>query len=51
MNLRTKIIIYLIILLLIDSLPIPLPVTALIMLYVVMQRPAWFSDVVRQIYN
>ncbi len=51
MNSQTKILTYVILLLLIDTLPLPLPVTASILLYVVLRRPAWFSQLYRQIYR
>lgn len=51
MNPRAKIFVYLVLLIFVDIIPLPLPVTALILLYVVLQRPAWFSDMYRQVYQ
>lgn len=51
MNPRSKIIMFIILLIVVDTIPLPLPVTALILLYVVMQRPVWFTDMVRQVYQ
>ena len=48
---RSKILVYISLLILIDTIPLPLPVTALVLLYVVLQRPTWFSDMVRQVYQ
>lgn len=30
---------------------IPLPIVALILIYVIVQRPTWFADMVRDIYD
>ena len=51
MSPRTQILIYVFLLILVDTIPLPLPVTALILLYVVLQRPVWFTDMVRQVYQ
>jgi hypothetical protein len=48
---RTKILMYLSLLILIDTLPLPLPVTALILLYIVLQKPLWFYDAVQRLYS
>ena len=41
---------YLIIFAVIDTV-IPIPVTALILIYVVLERPPWFRDLVSEIYG
>ena len=51
MNPKTKILVYVILLLLVDSIPLPLPVTALILFFVVLQRPVWFSEMYQQVYK
>ena len=50
MKTNTKIILYLSILALIDMV-IPIPFTALILIYVIFEKPAWFKNLVTQIYN
>jgi hypothetical protein len=47
---KTQILIGLIVLGLIDVV-IPVPITAGILIYVVLQRPTWFTDMVRDIYH
>ena len=41
---NTKILIYLIILAILDMI-IPIPFTALIIIYVILERPAWFKNI------
>ena len=50
MNIRNKIILILILLGLIDIL-IPIPIIGLILIYVVIQKPPWFKDLVKDIYR
>lgn len=50
MNPETQILIYVILLLLVDTV-IPLPITAVMLLYVVLQRPVWFTELYHQIYK
>jgi hypothetical protein len=50
MNIKTKTVIAVIGLGLIDIL-IPIPILALTILYIIFQRPPWFVDVVREIYE
>lgn len=50
MKISTKIIIALIILGIFDMV-IPIPLLAIILLYVVVQRPEWFRDLVRDIFE
>ena len=47
---KTKTLLWLMLLSLVD-LFIPLPITALILIYVVFDRPAWFTDLVQKIYS
>ena len=50
MNVKTKTLLTLILLGLLDAV-IPLPIIGLILIYVIFERPPWFSKIVRQIYN
>lgn len=50
MKTNTKIIIYLSILALFDMI-IPIPFTALMLIYVILEKPAWFRNLVTDIYN
>ena len=50
MNTKTKTVIVVIVLGIIDMV-IPIPILGVILLYVVLQRPPWFTDVVREIYK
>jgi len=50
MSIKTKTLIFLIILCIIDMV-IPIPILGVILIYVVSQRPSWFTDVVREIYK
>jgi hypothetical protein len=50
MKIQTKIMIYLSILALLDMV-IPIPFTALLLIYVIVEKPAWFRDSVTEIYN
>jgi hypothetical protein len=50
MSIKTKTLIFLIILGIIDMV-IPIPILAVVLLYVVFQRPPWFRDVVSEIYK
>jgi hypothetical protein len=50
MNIKTKSLIILVMLGIIDVV-IPIPILGLILIYVVLQRPPWFTNVVRKIYN
>jgi len=45
-----KILIYLIIIAIIDTI-LPLPIMALTLIYVVVERPAWFKNLVSQLYS
>ena len=50
MKTKTKILIYISILALLDMI-IPIPFTALILLYAILEKPPWFLDYVNEIYN
>jgi hypothetical protein len=50
MSIKTKSLIFLVILGFIDVV-IPIPILGVILIYVVIQRPPWFGNVVREIYN
>ena len=50
MNIKTKSLIFLVILGIVDVI-IPVPILGVILIYVVLQRPPWFTKVVREIYN
>ena len=50
MKINTKIMIYLSILALFDMI-IPIPFTALMLIYVILEKPAWFRNLVTDIYN
>jgi len=50
MKIKTKILLYLSILALVDMI-IPIPFTALMLIYVIFEKPAWFRNLVTDIYN
>ena len=50
MNIKTKSLTFLVILGIIDVV-IPIPILGVILIYVVLQKPPWFTNVVREIYN
>lgn len=50
MSTKSKVLISLIGLSLVDIV-IPIPIVALILIYVVLQKPPWFTDMVRDIYD
>ncbi|MDD2605428.1 MAG: hypothetical protein RBR20_15025 [Desulfobacterales bacterium] len=50
MNIRNKTLLSLILLCVVDVV-IPLPITGLILVYVVVQRPPWFVDLADRIYR
>lgn len=50
MNTKTKTMVYLSILALLDMI-IPIPFTALVLIYVVLEKPAWFENLVTEIYS
>ena len=50
MNVKSKILLNLVLLGIVDAI-IPIPVIGLILIYVVMQKPAWFMDLAEKIYS
>ncbi|MEJ2656969.1 MAG: hypothetical protein P8012_07195 [Desulfobacterales bacterium] len=50
MNIRIKTILILILLGMVDVV-IPIPIIGLILIYVVIQKPSWFQDLVKDIYR
>jgi len=50
MSIKTKSLIFLVILGIIDVV-IPIPILGVILIYVLLQRPPWFRNIVREIYN
>jgi hypothetical protein len=50
MSIKSKTLIFLIILGIIDVV-IPVPITGVILIYVVIQNPPWFADLVNGIYK
>lgn len=50
MKKNKKLIIYLSIISLLDMV-IPIPFTALMLIYVILEKPAWFKELVTDIYN
>jgi len=50
MSIKTKSLIFLVILGIIDVV-IPIPILGVIFIYIVLRRPSWFTNVVREIYN
>jgi hypothetical protein len=50
MTMKTKSLIILVTLGIIDVV-IPVPILGMILIYVVLQRPPWFTNAVREIYN
>ena len=49
-NAKTKCLIALIFLGIVDAV-IPIPILGLILIYVLIQKPAWFKDLVQEIYG
>ena len=50
MNIRTKSIFVLILLGIVDVV-IPIPIIGLMLIYVIVQKPSWFVDIVQEIYR
>ncbi len=50
MSLRTQILIYLVVIAFIDTI-IPIPITALVLIYVLFQKPIWFRQWTDEIYR
>ncbi|MGA6926747.1 MAG: hypothetical protein WBY88_13750 [Desulfosarcina sp.] len=50
MSIRNQILIYLFLLAIVDAV-IPIPITAMVLIMVLFQKPAWFKEWVDQIYR
>ena len=50
MNIKTKTLVFLILLGIIDMV-IPVPILGVALVYIVFQRPPWFADLVGKIYK
>lgn len=50
MSLRTQILIYLVLIAILDTV-IPVPITAIVLMYVLFQKPVWFRQWVDAIYR
>ena len=50
MNIKAKAIFSLILLGIVDAV-IPIPIIGLIMIYVIIEKPAWFIDLAKKIYH
>jgi len=50
MSVKTQVLVGLIALGIVDVV-VPIPITAVILIYVVVRRPTWFTDWVRDIYG
>ncbi|MFZ7126723.1 MAG: hypothetical protein ACOWWM_11280 [Desulfobacterales bacterium] len=50
MSAKTQILVYLIVLAVFDTV-IPIPITAMVLMTVVFQKPRWFRDMVEDIYG
>jgi hypothetical protein len=50
MKTNSKLLIYLILFAIIDTV-IPVPITAIILIYVLLEKPDWFEKLVTQIYH
>jgi hypothetical protein len=50
MTLKTKILICLLVFAVIDTV-IPVPLTAILLIYVLLEKPAWFQKLVHEIYG
>jgi hypothetical protein len=50
MNIRTKSILILCLLGIVDA-AIPIPIIGLFLIYVIVQKPPWFAEIVQEIYH
>jgi len=50
MNINTKLLVLLVAMCIVDVV-IPVPILGVTLLYVLLQRPSWFIDVVHKIYS
>jgi hypothetical protein len=50
MSTKTQILIYILVLAVFDTI-IPIPITALVLIHVLYQKPKWFRDWVEEVYQ
>jgi hypothetical protein len=50
MSIKTRILIYIVILAIFDTI-IPIPITALVLIHVLYQKPRWFREWVEEVYR
>lgn len=50
MSINTRILLYIVILAVFDTV-IPIPITAMVLIYVLFQKPRWFIEWVRAVYR
>ena len=50
MSMKTKLLISLVLLGLVDVV-LPIPILCIVLIYVIWQKPPWFREMVREIYN
>jgi hypothetical protein len=50
MSKKTQVLVYVLILAVCDTI-IPIPITAIVFIYVIFQKPQWFRDWIEQIYR
>ena len=50
MNTKTRTILWLVLLGIVDMV-IPIPIIGLILIYVIIEKPAWFMDLAKKIYG
>ena len=50
MKIQTKLLLYLVALALVDTV-IPVPITGMVLIYVLYQKPAWFREMVTEVYG
>ena len=50
MSIKSKTLLFLIVLGIVDMV-IPIPIIGLILIYVIIEKPAWFMDITKKIYR
>jgi len=50
MSIKSKTLLFLIVLGIVDMV-IPIPIIGLILIYVIIEKPAWFMDIAKKIYS
>jgi len=50
MKIKTKVLLYLVLLAVTDTI-IPIPITSMLLIFVLYQKPAWFRELVADIYG